>query len=239
MRDLITSCLILSASCILFISPVKGQPLQQDSSVRLARERAASLYHSYLGGQSALYSGIAHLTYDPTLHGTPYFQADETARGNVLYDGIQYSNVPMLYDLVRDQLVVADPTGYLICLYSPRVHDFTLRDHHFILASREGTPEFYDLLCTGTFTILAKRTKRIDETIVAMEIDRSVSGKDFFYAVRDGNYHSVSNQRSLLLLMADKKKAIRQFIHSNHIRFRKDPEQAIIKITGYYNQLSQ
>lgn len=249
MKSLFTNCLILYAGFTLPAIPVSaqspppqspsaqaplGQSIPGDSSIRIAEDHAIALYHNYLGEESPIYNGIGHITDDASTRGFAYFQAATTFPGTVVYDGSLYTNLPILYDLVRDQVIVADRNGYLVGLFMPRVREFSLFGHHFINTSRG----VYDQLVTGSVTIMIRRIKKIEETIVSMEVIHPITAKDYIYAVKDGVYYEVHNQGSLLALMNDRKKEVKAFIKENRIRFRKDPEGATSKIATYYNQLS-
>jgi hypothetical protein len=249
MKSLVTNCLTVYVTFTLTVISVAaqsppaqsppaqaplGQTMPGDSSIRLTEDHAIALYHNYLGEESPIYNGIGHITDDASTRGFAYFQSATTFPGSVVYDGSLYTNLPILYDLVRDQVIVADRNGYLIGLFMPRVREFSLFGHHFI-----NTPRgVYDQLVTGPVMIMARRTKKIEETIVSMEVIHPITAKDYFYAVKDGVYYEVHNQGSLLALMNDRKKEVKAFIKENRIRFRKDPEGATCKIAAYYNQLS-
>jgi hypothetical protein len=237
MRSAVNHYLLLSAVCLLLHCGVFGQSPPNDSLVQLAESRAIAFYHEYTGVESPLYYGRLNVPYDPKLKGSPYFQSAEIADGSVWYDHQPYSGIPMQYDQVRDQLIVEGLNGYLIVLYNDRVGEFTLYGHRFIFLSRAVPDGFYDLLESGKVTIYAKREKKIEESITGDEIIHTIAAKDFFYAVRDGQFHSCGSQKSLLSLLVDRKKEIKTYMRSNRIRFKKNPEQAILKITAYYNQL--
>jgi hypothetical protein len=236
MRFLAIRCLLLPAGCLLLHSGVTGQ-LTRDSAVLQAETRAIAVYHTYMGDQAPVYNGIMDLSYVPDLQGSPYFHSNELVKGAVFYDGIQYSDISMRYDLVRDQLIIGGRTGNLTILFRDKVEEFSLYGHLFKRISQGDLQGFYDLLCSGKVQILARRTKKIEESIIGTELIHKISATDLFFAVKDGQFHSIGNERGLLRLMSEKKEEVSQFIRSNRIKFRKDPEQAIVKITAYYNQL--
>jgi hypothetical protein len=237
MKSLVTSLLFLYAGLVLPVIYVSAQSPPApagDSSVRAAEDHAIATYHNYLGEESPLYNGIEHISDDASARGFAYFLTAATSPGSVVYDGSLYTNIPMLYDLVRDQVVVGDKDGYLIGLFMRRVQEFSLQGHHFI-----NTPRgIYDQLVTGVIGIRVRRTKRIEETIVGMELIHPIVGKDYHYAVKDGVYYELHNQGSLLTLMNDRKKEVKAFIRAGKIKYRKDPEGAACKIAAYYNQLT-
>ncbi|MHA4807137.1 hypothetical protein ACX0G9_03475 [Flavitalea flava] len=230
------TCLILTFCSLLFSFSVQSQGFRsQDSTVQQAKEYALTIYHNFLGEQSSVYNGIANISYDPATRGHAYFQIDSLVEGTIIYEGIQYRDMPLMYDLVLDQPILLNEGGYLIGLINRNVREFFLMGHHFI---NTGSG-YIDLMSQGRLTLKAKRTKKIEESIEGMTLIHTIVPKDYFYVVKDSVTTEISNQRSLLALMADKKKEVKQFIRANKIKFRKDRENAIVSITGYYNQLSK
>jgi hypothetical protein len=85
--------------------------------------------------------------------------------------------------------------------------------------------------------VLARRTKNI-QTFYASTTETKVFSKDQYYVRKNGKYFSVSSKSSFLNQLSDKKKEIKQYIKDNRIKFRKNFENAMVKIMGYYNQLT-
>ena len=59
-----------------------------------------------------------------------------------------------------------------------------------------------------------------------------------YYIRKNNTYYSVSSQGSMLTILKDKKKELQQYIRANQIKFRKDPEEAMVKIASYYDHLT-
>ena len=243
MRFTANLILILLTGCLLFAGTVLGQISQTDSTTPSAGAFALSVYHTDIGSQSPLYNGTAHIPPVTGLKGIVWFQSETAARGSVNYDGIQYKNIPLLYDVVTNQLVVQNPEGYLICLYNDRVQEFSLPGHSYYNKTIHGTPWYYDLVCSGPLSIYVRRVKVIDQGIEGMEVTYSINMFDSYYAEKGGHYYRIGKESDLEKLVADKKKEIKAFIRQTlrpaGIKFRKSPEQVIVQITGYYNQLSK
>jgi hypothetical protein len=235
MSHTVTVCSALLAACILSILPARGQTIPQDSSIQLSKDRAISVYQDYLGAQSPIYSGLEHLHNSTSIRGNPCFETIEATPGSVVYDGDQYMNIYMIYDLISDQIACAGRNGILVDLFMNKVSAFTLHGHHFIHSSR-GT---YDQLLTGYFSIEVRRTRYLLDSIAGYDILHVVRAKDYFYAVKNDVYYELTDERRLLDLMNDRRQEVKDFIHKRKIRYRKDPENAIIAITAYYNQLSR
>ncbi|HZE83808.1 MAG TPA: hypothetical protein VE035_05825 [Puia sp.] len=200
---------------------------------RTALANAIQSYHDFMGDQALVYNGPEHSDYQK-MKGHPYFEVEAALKGSVVYDGILYSDMPMHYDLVRDQVVIYNYSGDPISLSGEKIKEFSLSGHRFL----NSTSGFYDLLCTGRVTLLARRIKIIEESIVDLTLVYTAIEKDRYYAVIAGVQHPVGNLNSLLALLKDKKKEIRQDLRKKKIKYRKEPERALVTAVQYYNQPS-
>ena len=202
---------------------------------------AVSAYHLSMDKESALYNGPEHIGYDPKMIGSAYFGSNDWQTGSVYYDGILYRNVPMKYDEVLDKVVVQHfNIIFKLELFSNKVKWFDIAGHTFINIHSDSAstvkPGFYDLLASGNVTVLAKRTKIIAEFIEGNEVKRRIDEKDLYYAVKGNTYYTLSNKRSLLKVLNDRRKEVQQYLRKNKIKFKRKSEYAIVKAVEYYNQ---
>ena len=206
-------------------------PLSDTAASRLAAWNTIDFYHRFMGEESRLLNGYEHLGFLP-MNGHPYFQEDNPKIGSIVYEGVWYRDVPLLYDLVRDEVVTEKDNGNLISLYGQKVSEFYLLDHHFI-----STPTgYYDLLCSGRINLEAKRVKRVLETIENLQVVRNIQYSVHYFVIRDGEWHPIGNLRSLFALLKDKKKEINQDLKKKKIKYRNDHKKALIEAVTYYNQ---
>jgi len=213
-----------------------GQSPVPDSMARQsAVRRTVSQYHDFMGSQSLLYNGAAFTSYDPSMKGHAFFETDTLRKGSVLYDGIWYESIRMLYDIIADKLIIANDYGNYLHPVPEKMEQFVLDGHTFIRTSKG----YYDLLCSGALEIRAKRFKQVEEYSSVQELTRTATEIDHFYLVKEGVYHPLGNVRSLLALLGDKKGTVRQYLRKNKISLRKNRELAIVKAAQYYNQLSR
>ena len=96
-------------------------------------------------------------------------------------------------------------------------------------------PGFYHQLRTGTLTALVRRRKIIEEKIEDQEIKRRIVALYTYYVVKEGVYYNVRKEKSLLALVGERRTEVRQALRKAKIRFRKDPEKAILAAVDYYN----
>src|ERR1700722_19719329 len=132
-----TTCTFLFI-CIVLCLKIQAQPSPQDTSINdSAYGLALRQYHAYLDPEPNLYRGGQYAEYSFLLkEGHPFFGEDRLRKGTVVYNGIWYENVSLLYDEVLDQPVMPDPLKvFKIALITSQVDGFTIEDHSFIRLS--------------------------------------------------------------------------------------------------------
>lgn len=223
---------ILLYALTLSFGAAQAQAILADTAAsRLAALNTIEVYYNFMGPESRIYNGIEHIGYLP-MNGHPYYLEETPQTGSVVYENIWYRHIPILYDIVRDELVTSTPNGELMSLASEKVDEFFLQGHHFIKTSTG----YYDVLCPGPLTLEAKRIKRVLESIEGMAIVRNIEYSDHYFLVRDGVRHPIGNLRSLLSFMKNKKKEINQDLKRKKIRYKKQPEAALVEAVTFYNQ---
>ncbi|HEY0668023.1 MAG TPA: hypothetical protein VGD22_07605 [Sphingobacteriaceae bacterium] len=228
--------LSLSQECI-------SQTTGSDSvSVIPGVKSAIALYQRITGIQSPLYNGVRHEGYRFGIKGLAYFASPGWEAGSVLYDGILYSNIPMLYDEVGDKLIIHNlEKNAAISLISERVSNFYLLGHTFLYVIAEGdlkTSGFYDMLYRGNVSLLAKREKYIQEKVNQLAIDREFISNYQYYIKKEEQHYLIKNMKSLLKIFEDREREIKLFIKENDLDFKVNPELTLRMIVEYYDQLS-
>ena len=205
---------------------------------------AINVYYENLGEESPLYNGTEYLEYAYTLQeGNPFFQVVNFINGNINLDGMIFHDVPMLYDIVKDQLIIQDfQKVYKINLPADRIQQFFLLGHLFVrLAPNASDPiktGFYDQLYKGKIALFAKREKKILEKYSNIQISKVVISQNVYYIKKDGVYYTIKNKSSLFSVLKNKKKEVQQYLKTNKIKFKREPERAMIMAVTYYDQLT-
>ncbi|GAB3491277.1 hypothetical protein GCM10027341_04060 [Spirosoma knui] len=229
--------------CGLGITNALGQTARADTGfVTAAIRNATARYEAQNQNKDRLYTGIEYVGYDYRLNGNPFWTSDNWKVGSVAYNGATFDSIPMLYDIVRDVVVIEHPIGYRMTLSSDKLTSFSLFNHAFIRfadsTSRGFRRGFYDLLYDGPTQLLAKRLKS-----VVIEPTRQNYGrfdeKTVYYLRKEGQYLPVKTKRSLYSVLRDRKKELTTYARKQKIRFKEDPEAAITKLTQYYDQIRQ
>lgn len=87
--------------------------------------------------------------------------------------------------------------------------------------------------------MLVKRNKKLFEQSTDISIEgRFIETNAYF--IRKGNtYYPLENKKSLVKVLADRKKELQSFIRSNKLKFRENREADILQLVQYYAQLSK
>ena len=240
--------LITGMFCIVINTRTVAQSAPGDSSSQQnALNNTLSLFYSSVGKQSPLFNGKEYYFYDPTIKGNAYY-ADVNAftPGSVFYNNIHFTGVPMLYDIYGDAVVVLLYNHFTkYSLIKDKVASFDFLDHHFVridtvtfLNNPVIQPGYYDELYSGHLQVLAKHSKNI-QTSSSGQTSESYFNYEKDYFIRKNNiYYSFSGQGALLVILKDKKKEIQKYLKENQIKYRRNPEEAMVKIASYYDHLT-
>jgi len=242
-------------TCVLFFASLTvnnnlfAQSVRADSSSQQnALSSAINLFYASERNEAPLYNGPEYYFYDPTIKGNAYFsEVNAFTAGSVFYDGVLYNNVLMLYDLYKDKVVVLLYNHFSkFSLVDEKIKYFDFLGHHFINIDADTVANkteiksgIYDELYLGKIQVLEKRVKNVQSNSVGLSGPESYFNffKDY-YLKKGRNYYKFSGQGALLDILKDKKKELQQYIRSNQIKFRKDPDDAMVKIATYYDRIT-
>lgn len=236
---------------IFFINRSFGQAVLADSAaLNNTVARMTSQFYKSIGEESRLYNGHEYQPYDPRIKNNALFPYDAKSWeiGEVNYDNVVYQNVPMMYDVYRDVVIVQLYNKFsMFSLLSNRVQDFTFANHRFIKldadkinGSQSGIiPGFYEQLYSGKIEILAKRGKTLQNSSNAVAAPETFFlATNDYYLRKDNTYYKIGSKGSILKLLKDKKSQLQQYLRQNNISYRDDPEGAMAKMASYYDHIT-
>ncbi len=246
MRWFFKTNLIFVLGCCYFSINANGQLAKKDSVIYQASlKNALSVYHHFLNNPSGLYNGSQYVEYAKLIKDDhPYFQSDTLNTGSILYDGVLYDNVLLMFDIVKEQVVIQDPYKiYKICLINEKVSRFSVLDRTFIRLEADSSNHnvistgFYDMLYKGKITLFEKERKKMQEVIINQELFRIIFPKNNFYVLINGKFYSVNRKNTLLKLLKNRKREMQQFIRKDKLNYRRDKENTLVKVVTYYDGL--
>ena len=233
--------------CFFATGITHAQDSQEDPAfLQTSIQHALAAYGQAVGVQTHLYNGKEYVDYGkPYLEGDQFFISKAVTRGNIFFDGTWHTQVPLLYDLVTDEIVMPhNSSGLMMKLIKEKIDTVQLHEHTYVRHKADSTsqtvlqPGLYDLMYNGDTQFLVKRSKDIQERAMPGGMEGEFRETSKFYIRKDGVVHQVSSRRSVLKVFRDKRKQLQKYSSANKLKFRKQKEEAILALTSYYDSLS-
>jgi hypothetical protein len=224
-------------------NPLYCQVQQQDSAFYTQSfDSVEAFYIKAAAANLSLYNGCEYSRPPVSTKGFPFFESENLIEGSVFYDGNLYRHVNLQYDIVKDELVIANfSKNAVVKLISEKVAYFTLQQHTFIYVNPDKNTigimagGFYEkLFGDNNIAVLARRFKMFKQSLPGEENYSIYNEGNLYFLKKDGRYHAVTDKHSLLDLLSDKKDELKIYIKTNTIKFNKDLEHSILKVSGYY-----
>lgn len=186
--------------------------------------------------------GRVYFSIYPAIKGSQYLDTDWSL-GNIQMHNRVYKDVPLLYDIYSDDLILLHlqtKSFNLIRLIKEYIQGFNLGDRYFINLAYSRyletglKPGFYELLSSDRVSLLCKR-RHLLKTEDAIS---SFSRKDIIYLVNDGQAHRISNRKSVVTAIGEShKKSIYSFLKKEKTRLKKADNNQWLRLVKYLNTL--
>ena len=232
--------------CVFFSSEIFAQQTSSDSTERAALIRnTVELYNRTVAQNSSLFNGTEYIGYVARPAGHPFFETQKMELANVYYDGVLFRNIPILYDLVNDQLIIDNYTKtQRIILNSEKVTFFEIGDHFFIRPQTDSSTGnapggFYERLYNGKTKVLVKRKKQINTITTSEGIKESYDQYNSYFIKADETYTRVTSRESLIKAFRKNRGEIRKFMRDYETDFRKEMENIIIKVAEFNDSIKE
>ncbi len=218
--------------------------LSDTSYTKTAYNNAINNYHKYTDKQARLYNGFLHIGYSHKIEGNAYYPDNSWRVGTVVYDGISYPNVNILYDAYKDELVIQHFHKLMLTLHNEKVKEFSFEGKRFIRIVRDSVNRvnlstgFYQELYGGKTRLLARRQKILEETVTDV-LEQKFLPKNFYYIYRNNSWHTVKTFKELRKLLKERSQEIRQNLRRQKVKYRKEREKALILSVQHFDELTQ
>ena len=219
--------------------------LKDNSILDSAYAVALRQYHTYVAPEVGLYRGLQYIDYDFTIQkGQPFLGPNRVRTGSVWYGGIQYNDVAMLYDLVKEQLVVMDPFNvFKISVYMDLVDSFALDGHLYFRMKDSLAPStmrsgFWDRIYPGKLVLLKRERKSLNENIMisADNVRFFILPSVSYYFQKGGVYHPVNDKKELFDALKDRRRSeIRRVMRKSGWDWRDNKEQVLQLVAAWYD----
>ncbi|WP_419801385.1 hypothetical protein [Mucilaginibacter sp.] len=200
---------------------------------------------SGIGEQSRLYNGPEYNEADPAIKSNPFYNDVNIWKpATVYYDNILYKNVPVKYDVFKDQLVALHynkVSSYV--LLNDKLQYFDLSGQHFVSINVDSLDNpgikngIYEELYKGKTQVLVRASKTMQISTSSSLERYFTTAKKEIYLKKGDRYFSINGKSSILKALKDKQTPLRLYIKSNNLDYKKGLEQALVKIAFFYDQL--
>ena len=235
-------CLLAQARLAL------GQDTAADARLAASVAAAQRQYADSFIGNPQLFNGPEYVDYGLRYRnrtGHQFFLSPDKQNGSVFYNGHYFAQVRLAYDVVRDQVVMPQPTSPLTFrLINERVRAFTLGEHRFVRLVADSSAGnairtgYYEVLVDGPVRVVAKRTKYLQERVIRGGVDVEFTSANKLFVQKAGAYYPVNNKGAAVRLFADRGQEVQQYIQGQRLKFRKAQfEDATVQLARYYSTL--
>ncbi len=177
--------------------------------------------------------------------GDPFFISDSYLKGTVTFNGQSFGNLDLKYDIYSDELVYMPESHPVILLNKEMVDSFKItsgfRDYIFFNAGTtpgSGPAGYLNLLYDGPTSILVKYAKKIQPLADQGIFDLFHQELKIFLR-KDTTIIPVTSRKSLLSLLGDKKKEVREYRKKHRHRISMKEPDSLVPVLEFYNSLSR
>jgi outer membrane receptor protein involved in Fe transport len=188
--------------------------------------------------ETLLYNGPEYTFAYHGYGGHPFFESDSLREGEVMYDGILFSNVWLGYNIADNVVYIRDyRRGNNIRLLTEKISWFTISGKKFVNlpASDNFVAGFYQLLYNGHVKVFASHQKELKQAMNAYE-PRHFVQYDAYYFQSGNRIVPVKNLSSILSAISDKREEVKKFARSKKLNIKKRPQTAIVSVADYYER---
>lgn len=239
----IVALLVLSF-IVVYNGHIVAQTLSDSSRSAAGIAVVRTQYTKFIGPSSYLYNGTAYVRYWNGVRGDPFFLTEAFQNGNINYGGVLYTDVPLVYDITRDELITKNFTKETdIKLVSEKVNEFFIGKHDFVRLSADHlnntaiNPGFYERLYNGTTAVYVRHEKKIERSARAEDNFSKFTQYDIYYLVKDSVFHVIEGESGLSSVLKDQRQEVRKFLGKKDINYKKDPEGTIVQVAAFYDRL--
>lgn len=222
---------------LIFGSICTGTPLtaQEDPVIR-----AIDTYAKHFSHQ--IYQGKLYGNYPPNVRGHQSHRELGVVDGSsIVFGGVPYQDVPLMFDLVRKQLVTRHPVHLVnIILPNEMVSSFAIDDDVFVYLDqpeRNLPPGFYQRISESSgVSCYAKWNKEYREVTRGTRLLREFNEEVAYFLLRnsqDTEYRTIRSQGGLLRSFKEHRRELRRALFDQGLSFEDNPEATLAFVLDY------
>lgn len=191
-------------------------------------------------------NGPAHLNFDKTANNQNRYYIDDFKNGSMMYNGQDYFDLYLKYDIYTDELVLrpyTETNTTQINIIKDYVSSFKIGNQKFTNIKELSSPNFkkgyYEEVILANNTILYIKYYKERNNVV---------GENAFYIgyllkydyilLKDKDFYLINDKKDIIKLYPDDKRKINDFYFKNRNLKKEDPSLFIKNLMTYINNLN-
>lgn len=225
---------------LLKVGVARAQMPAADSGISTATE----FYKQFIGTEAEIYKGPVSGSFNYTLtKGNRFFLPIQTKQGKVLYNGLMFHNIPLLYDVLHNKLITTRPSdNQSFDILNQHVSYFELEGHRFTHLQNPPVKNmpagFYEIHFEGQkCSVYELHSKLLNEDLGEQFKRYLIEDNQVIYLKKDMAYFRVDKKKDLFRIFETKQAEIKSFIKTNNLKLAKINAATMAKIAEYFETL--
>lgn len=176
-------------------------------------------------------------------YNNPYFNGNEWVSGTLVYRGRTYSANDLKYDIQTDRLIYLMYNGYKMStialdvnlvsgfhIYNNTFRYFDSFDNSSGAGRKAG---YYEVIYDGRLKFLVRweKSKSLD---VSSSSSFKYDVSDDMFLLKENKLERVKSMAGLIRLLKDRKKSMKKFVRSNHLRLNRSNYSSAAEVLKFY-----
>jgi hypothetical protein len=177
--------------------------------------------------------------------GDQFLFSSEFLPGRVVIGNKSFKNVDIKYDILNDEILVISNKGLVIQLNKEYIDSFSLdyqnRTFYFKkldVDTLNTLTGYVNVLVEGNVSLYIKYRK----SILMLAIDNRYDLFNQFHHIyigKNGKFYLINSKKSLINLLSENGKQIRNFINSNQLKVSRKVPDSFVPVVKFYNDLQK
>lgn len=201
-------------------------------------------------GSDVLLNGRIWWNKHAKVTGDPFFISDSYLKGSVVFNGQNFGNLDLKYDICSDELVYKPESHPVILLNKEMVDSFKVsafdiatgfREYRFVNAGTDplsGPAGYVNLLYDGPTSLMVKYAKKI-QPLADQGIYDLFHQELKIFLRKDTTIVPVTGRKHLMSILGDKKKEIREYRKQPRHRISMKEPDSLVPVLEFYDSLSR
>jgi hypothetical protein len=190
-----------------------------------------------------LYNGKIWSNIYYMVDGDQFFYSRMFLPGSLTINGIKFTNIPLKYDILNDEILTPVDTGGIVQLNKEMVDSFSVlyqnKKYQFISMQEDSTirlKSYFNVLYKGKTSLYLRYYKKIDKLHAGENNDKFYQFTRIFF-VKDNIIYPINGKGDLLKILVEEKERIKNFIRKNKLDVSEKEPGSFIPIIRFYDSI--